>query len=74
LGIVKAFLSELAVLLSRRTGLDTKNVQTARIAGKLHDTGKIGVPESIQLKSDLFTPDEYEVMKSHTVKAVEIPG
>jgi len=55
LGIVKAFLSELAVLLSRKIGLDSKNIQTARISGKLHDTGKIRVPESILLKK-VFTP------------------
>ena len=63
-----------AVLLSRRIGLDDKNVQTARIAGKLHDIGKIGVPESILLKKELLTTGEYDVMKSHPGKAAEILG
>ncbi len=66
--------SELAVLLSRKIGLDKKNVQTAGIAGKLHDIGKIGVPESILLKKGILTPDEFDVMKSHPVKAAEILG
>jgi HD-GYP domain-containing protein (c-di-GMP phosphodiesterase class II) len=55
LGIVKAFLSELAVLLSRKIDLDSKNIQTARISGNLHATGKIWVPESILLIM-VFTP------------------
>ncbi len=63
-----------AVLLSRKIGLDDKNVQTARIAGKLHDIGKIGVPERILLKKELLTVGEYDVMKSHPEKAAEILG
>lgn len=63
-----------AVLLARKIGLDEKNVQTARIAGKLHDIGKIGVPESILLKKELLTDSEFNVMKSHPGKAAEILG
>ncbi|MCK5035575.1 MAG: HD domain-containing protein [Candidatus Sabulitectum sp.] len=66
--------AEYAVLLSRKIGLDEKNVQTARIAGKLHDIGKIGVPENILLKEDVLTEDEFNVMKSHPAKAAEILG
>ncbi len=66
--------SDFAVLLSKKIGLDDKNVQTARIAGKLHDIGKIGVPESILLKSNDLTSAEYNVMKGHPEKAAEILG
>ncbi len=64
--------ADLAVLLSRKIGLDEKNIQTARIAGKLHDIGKIGVPENILLKKELLTGTEYDIMKSHPLKAAQI--
>lgn len=66
--------ADFAVLLSRKIGLDEKNVQTAKIAGKLHDIGKIGVPEDILLKRELLTEGEYDVMKGHPEKAAEILG
>ena len=42
------------------------------IAGLLHDIGKIGVPESILCKQDKLTPQEYEIMKTHTTRGAEI--
>ena len=32
----------------------------------LHDIGKIGIPDAILLKPGRLTPDEFEVMKTHT--------
>lgn len=37
------------------------------LASQLHDIGKIGIPDSILLKPGKLTPDEYEVMKTHTI-------
>jgi putative two-component system response regulator len=43
-------------------------------ASPMHDIGKIGIPDHILLKPGVFTPDEWEVMKEHTVIGGEILG
>jgi putative two-component system response regulator len=35
-------------------------------ASPLHDIGKVGIPDSILLKPGKLTPEEFEVMKTHT--------
>ena len=35
-------------------------------AAPLHDIGKVGIPDRILLKPDKLTPEEFEVMKTHT--------
>lgn len=41
-------------------------------AAAMHDVGKVAIPDSILLKPGRLTPEEYEVMKEHTVKGCEI--
>jgi putative two-component system response regulator len=36
-------------------------------AAPLHDIGKIGIPDKILLKPGKLTPDEYEIIKTHTL-------
>lgn len=38
----------------------------------LHDIGKIGIPDSILLKPESLTDEEYQIMKSHTVVAAKV--
>lgn len=42
------------------------------IAGLLHDIGKIGIPESILMKNDHLTPEEFEIMKTHVTRGADI--
>jgi putative two-component system response regulator len=38
----------------------------------LHDVGKIAIPDRILLKPGRLDPDEYEIMKTHTTRGMEI--
>jgi len=37
-------------------------------AAPLHDIGKVGIPDSILLKSGELTPEEFEIIKTHTLR------
>lgn len=41
-------------------------------AAALHDIGKIAIPDAVLLKPGRLTPEEFEVMKTHTTKGCEI--
>jgi putative two-component system response regulator len=40
--------------------------------GYLHDIGKVGIPDSILFKPSKLTEKEWEVMKTHPIRGVEI--
>ncbi|MCL2270640.1 MAG: HD domain-containing protein, partial [Treponema sp.] len=40
----------------------------------LHDVGKIAIPDRILLKPGRLDPEEYEIMKTHTTRGMEIIG
>jgi len=46
---------------------DTEALRRLKLAGFLHDIGKINIPESILLKTGKLTKEEYEIIKTHTV-------
>ena len=53
-------------------GLSREEVENIALASILHDVGKITIPDSVLTKPGRLTPQEYEVMKSHTTKGVAI--
>ncbi len=59
---------ELAVRVARRLGLPEERMEVLRWAGRLHDLGKIGIPNRILGKPGPLTPAEFEVMKQHPVR------
>lgn len=52
--------------------LNKKFTVHAIICGYLHDIGKTKVPIEILTKPDKLTPEEYEIIKTHTTKGYEI--
>lgn len=59
--------SRLAEQIARQIQLADAEVEEIRLAGILHDIGKIGVPETILNKPSRLSPEEYELVKSHAV-------
>lgn len=53
-------------------GLDAEKIRMISYASAMHDVGKIAIPDSILLKPGRLTPEEFEIMKQHTVKGYEI--
>ena len=54
-----------ATFIARRVGLDEEFQSTIRLAGLLHDVGKIGIPDGILRKPGQLSEDEAEVVKQH---------
>jgi putative two-component system response regulator len=61
-----------ANLLSAEMGMSKDFSDTITFASKLHDIGKIGIPDDILLKPAPLTPDEFEIMKNHTRHGAKI--
>jgi diguanylate cyclase (GGDEF)-like protein/putative nucleotidyltransferase with HDIG domain len=57
--------AELSARLAEELGLDPERVVRLRMAGLLHDIGKIGISDAILQKPGPLTAEEYEVMKTH---------
>jgi putative two-component system response regulator len=62
----------LASLLGRELGLDINDCIKLDLAGRLHDIGKIGVPDHILLKAGPLTPDERILMETHAITGAEL--
>jgi len=56
-----------SVFLAERMGAEPEFIQTVRVAGLLHDVGKIGIPDHILRKPGKLTSEEYEIVQQHVV-------
>ncbi|OQS28798.1 HD-GYP domain-containing protein [Chromobacterium violaceum] len=64
---VRALALELRNHPNYRPQLSDETVQLLYKSAPLHDIGKVGIPDHILLKPGPLTPEEFEVMKTHTV-------
>ncbi len=53
-------------------GLSKIEVEQIALGSIMHDVGKIAVPDAILNKPGRLTPEEFEVMKSHTVQGAKL--
>ena len=58
--------AELGAWIAQRLGLDQEQVELTRLAGSLHDLGKLAIPEEILRKPGPLTPPERLVLERHT--------
>ncbi|NTV13940.1 MAG: response regulator [Desulfobulbaceae bacterium] len=65
---------EYSGVLAREIGLAEDYCERIRAAAPLHDVGKIGIPDDILLKPGRLTPEEFEVIKSHSEIGYRILG
>ncbi len=65
-------LSVIAAAMGAALQLPGHELQTLHRGGYLHDIGKISIPDKILFKPGPLTPDEWEIMKSHTVRGENI--
>jgi putative nucleotidyltransferase with HDIG domain len=64
--------AELSEALATKMGLLQSDVERVRIAGILHDIGKIGVSEILLGKKEKLEESEYEVVKLHSMEGQNI--
>jgi putative nucleotidyltransferase with HDIG domain len=61
-----------STIIGQELGLSKGELDKLRIAALLHDVGKIGVEDRVLKKPGSLTPEEFDLMKQHTVKGANI--
>lgn len=62
----------LAAAIASEMGLDAARVEGIRVAGYMHDVGKIGLPAEILSKPTRLTPAEFELVKCHAEHGYQV--
>jgi two-component system, cell cycle response regulator len=63
---------QIAVELALALGLDSNEAQLVGVVGKLHDIGKVSIPDSILLKAGPLTEEEWALMKKHSAVGADV--
>ncbi len=63
--------TEMAVQLGRRMGIEGEALTHLKRGALLHDIGKMGIPDAVLLKPGPLTNEEWDIMRLHPVYAYE---
>ena len=63
---------DMAAEIAHAAGEPPEWCERLRLAGRLHDIGKVAVPDAVLLKSGPLTVEEFELMKTHTTVGHQI--
>ncbi len=63
---------KLASLLAQDYGCDEDTIFMIDLAGRLHDIGKVGIPDAILLKPDKLNQAEFSIMRTHAAVGAEL--
>ncbi len=72
--------TRMACAIAREMGLPERRIRELRIAGRLHDLGKIAIPTGLLSKSGALTPLEFALIQTHPqvaydiLKPIKFPG
>lgn len=58
--------SNLAVQVGKKLGMDSEGLDQLQYAALLHDVGKIGIPDGILLKPGKLMPEEFAIIQKHS--------
>src|SRR5438445_2885948 len=61
-----------SMMIAREMAFDEDFLETLRISAQLHDVGKIGIEDRVLKKPGTLTPEEFDIMKTHTTKGANI--
>ena len=64
--------SSIATSIATAMGLDDTAIAKVRVAGSLHDIGKIGIDESLLKKVGQLSDQEWELIKQHPIRSARI--
>jgi HD-GYP domain-containing protein (c-di-GMP phosphodiesterase class II) len=59
---------ELSLLVADELGLSPRSRRQVELAALLHDVGKIAIPGGIITKPGPLTPEEWDIMRTHTIE------
>jgi diguanylate cyclase (GGDEF)-like protein/putative nucleotidyltransferase with HDIG domain len=61
-----------AVAVGASLGMRGEDIEELRLAARLHDIGKLAIPDAILLKPASLTPDEWSLMQRHAEEGARI--
>jgi HD-GYP domain-containing protein (c-di-GMP phosphodiesterase class II) len=61
-----------STIIAQEMKLSAEELDKLKISALLHDVGKIGVDDRVLKKPGSLTPEEFEIMKTHTTKGANI--
>ena len=67
-------LTEAVMEICPEYGITREQADLIYYASSVHDIGKIAIPDAIMLKPGRLTPDEFDIMKTHTTRGAELLG
>lgn len=66
--------TRLAIAIARAMSCSAEDQEILKVAGLLHDIGKIGIRDEILLKPGRLTPEEFRIIQQHPLIGAEIMG
>ena len=64
--------AQIAVAIGSEMGLDAKRQEGLRVAGSLHDVGKISIPPEILCKPGKLSALEFDLVKAHSQSSYDV--